>query len=417
MFAQQRQQFQSSVQDEVLGVKPRDDEEYVKWGKDNKLPQRLAQIATSNPLSMPLVNLKTDIAFGKGLILVKKIPKPADKSGGGFLYEAVADAEIEDWMESFNANDVAENCLTDWYNTGNLFMQGIRGKGMRMSTPRNFIAQIVHNDVSTVRVGTRKKGQAQAKFHYINDWINGQDSDMEKVPVWERWNEKQSKFIYHGRRYFTASPYYGLAQDIGTLEWKKLIAGVPQYIVSMMRNILSVRFIVKIPKNYWDKNGLYKGLKTEAEKKKVRQKTIDEIQAFLSGVENAGKAVTFFKDNDNYKGIEIVPVEDKTHYDAFLPNYEKGVAAVTNGYGIDPSLAGIKLEGKISNASEQHWSYRIHSLVRTAKVRSEIIKLFNYAIWTNFPWTKEQNIHVGFENIVLEALQDNKEGAKAEPTA
>jgi hypothetical protein len=405
-FAAAIDQYQLEIADDIRTSKANTSQEYVKWGKDNKLPYRLMDDMFNNPLSLGILYLQSDITFGNGLIAYRK---SFDEKTKKIVKEPILDNEISDYLERINANETAEKLLTDYYATGNLFAQVIRGRGLLIkNNPKNYIADIVHTDASEVRLGVKLKNQKNADKVFLNDWKNEIDANKEAIPMLIP-EMLQPKSVYHGMRYVTTQKNYGLPQHIGAQKWTKQIALVPDYILALMRNILSVRFIIKIPKDYWEKNGLATVGDAEA-LKKARTKTIDEIRSFLSGSANAGNALAFFKENDQYKGIEIESVKDETQYDAFLPNYQQGISAITNSFGVDPALAGIKQDGKLSNAAEQHWSYRIYSLIRTPKPRQLVEKLYNYAIKTNFPRTINENICVGFETIELEALADNKAG-------
>jgi hypothetical protein len=120
---------------------------------------------------------------------------------------------------------------------------------------------------------------------------------------------------------------------------------VPQFKQAIMANQMLIKYLIRIPSNYWMTAYENWEAKTEEEKLECKKKTLSDIDKKLSGVVNAGKSILneFGMDAEGNKlpGWEIEVIDDKMKEGAYLEDSQEASAHLRIALSLDPTLVGM----------------------------------------------------------------------------
>lgn len=109
----------------------------------------------------------------------------------------------------------------------------------------------------------------------------------------------------------------------------------------------------------------------------------------------------FWSDEANdFEGWKVTPIDKKVkdYIEAQIRISNKADAAATSGFGIDPVLANLILENKLSSGSEKLYSIKVYNASETAIPDMILCKPVQEYINANWPGT---DIRIGlYRNVV-----------------
>ncbi|WP_020531404.1 phage portal protein [Flexithrix dorotheae] len=372
---------------------------YVPWGENNLFPTDLLRLGLQNNIAPGIINTKIDFISGKKVILYKEI----EVEEGVFKPIRVKNPEIEDWLEENNIEEFITKRATDLSWLGNIWDEKIRSKSKKK------IARIKHVDASLARAGRPDKNR-KVSHYLLNDWMNFTEAEAKRIMVFDPKKPlAHSNTISHSKRYFPGCHYYGLPDYIGSQNWMKMANKIPVFHDKGMDNMYQIRWIVKIPRDY------FKQFADDEEKmKKAETDLRDEMNSFLAGAKNAGKAFVskYVIDQNTGKeigGIHIEPVKPELFDDAFVKLYEQSNVAIASAHGIDPSIAGIQTQGKLSSGSDKRISYDMFLKLKVPSYRKKVMEPL-YQVKKVNGWDRE--IQFGIIDYELTKLDDNHKGGQ-----
>lgn len=341
---------------------------YGKYDEVDREPQVLLNLVKNNNLQVPLLNTNVDFVIGNGIGTFKKIID----NGKTRLEPYGPYPETDTWMED-NEVDLTEMQLaTDYYYTGNYFLEGVLNAEKK-------IASIKHHHPTDARASLLDKETGKVEYYFIGDFRSGKakfdpkypnDPKKSTVKRIRSFNKKSlaSKFIWHGKIYFPGEYYYGIPWWHGVKDWIRLANKIPLFHLSGLTKGYNIRWHIKIPLSYFEQF-------TENEKSAEEDKILNELDAMLAGAENAGKAfVSRFSDEKNYPEWKIEPLQSELYDDAYKDTFSQSNTALSSANNIDPSLAGYDITGKLSSGSEKRNSYLIHLALKTPRPRKLLLK-------------------------------------------
>src|SRR5690606_18722927 len=191
---------------------------------------------------------------------------------------------------------------------------------------------------------------------YVNaNWPDAKTSDDSTItyPVIDPYsteriedvrNSKDVRFIYPisypspGKVYYQLSKWHGFIVS----GWADIARSIPQAKKSMMKRVLSAKYVIRIPINYWP--AIYpdwRDLTTDQrlEKKKLKLK---EINDQLTGMENSGKTILneFGKDIQglDIPAWEIKEIESTSKSGENLEDSREASEHLMRAVGVDPTL-------------------------------------------------------------------------------
>lgn len=367
---------------------------YLEWGADNHFPEKLMALNSRNPVSDGLIKTKRDFAVGKKIVTYTE-----DVVDGEIIPNYVQVPEIEDWLEENEIMGTLHKWAYDYMLLGNYFLEAIRNRA------RNKIVRLEHLDPTLIRVGVTQNGNA---LDYVfADWASHHRIEK-RIPAFNRRTPyKYSKSLIHGRAYMPGSYYYGLPDFIGAENFIRLLNEIPVWHLSGIRNGYGLRWHIKIPSGYFDSYG------TKEEIKKAKTEFRDNMDKFLSRAENNGKALITDYIVDHMgkpkNQILIEPLKPELHDKAFTALFEQGMIAVCSAHAINPTLAGVIVNGQLSSGSELRNAYNVYLQLKVPSFREVLLRPLYYVKKAN-GWQK--NIKFGIVGHQVTKLDENAEGGE-----
>ncbi len=382
------------------------------WGRDNDQPQCRERLVEQNNIVPGILSTRRDILLGAGLIAYRK-----RYEDGKIIKEPVA---IPDEAQAFfEENDIEEYlCMAsrELLFHANVFTEMVKNKG------KDRIASLKLQQCVHVRATEKRDGIIPA--YYISDaWkamrhMKKAKRKAAKVGSYEAdKNDKKSKFIYHTGDNLLGDQYYYIPSWWGSKTWIELANKIPLFHKYNLEHGYNIRYHIEIPKGYFrgkttgDLSG--KALKdAKAAEADAKRKFIDQMNRFLAGVQNAGRAVyTDYELNvqlgKDFPGIKITTISADLKDEALLKLFEKSNQANISAQAIHPTLAAIENQGKLSSGSDIRNAYLLYLAVKTPTPERILMKPIELVKKIN-GWPRD--IYYGFQHIELTRLDENPTG-------
>ncbi len=352
-FSGKRELFADATDQITISAgKKKTEHEIAPWGSDNMLPSYIIDNIGESNIVGANVEFNTNVAYGMGV-------KPMMLKDDGTLGKC-EDKEVLDFFEKNDIDGYFLEQLTDLISLGNVFPEIV------LSVDGSKIVSLRHNEAVFSRWGVKKRGDAHITRHYYAVWENGQPKDNEftSSPVLPRFDtceelrklivdekSKERRFVLQvsmptlGRTYYARPMWWSIFKS-GWYDVSKLL---PTFKIALMKNALSVRYIVYVSSAYWEeKLRLAKVADGDTEgKKKVMQEAADEIRTFLEESEKGGGLITSKRyvmggggreNEDKYIEIEVIKSDIKGG--EMNEDSEEASNMICYAMGIHPSLVG-----------------------------------------------------------------------------
>lgn len=326
---------------------------YADWGTNNDLPIKMAKDIEECGVLNAGLDAKVRIAIGKG-------PMPflllnIDNEGKEEL-EFVGDSEIHDWMELNDSFSLSGNAMYDKFSYGWSPCQVI------LSRNRKKINRVKRTDVVTARLEKKNKQTGLIENLFLcDDWETNpaEGSDyLKKIPILEEGveyfdlQERTSGFEFalinrqlrNGRGYYPPTLWYSAKA------WVDYIKRIPALKNAMMDNQITVKYLVTISATYWRRIHTQWDTMTPEKKQEIMDKKLDEIDQYLSGVENQYKSIFTSSYIDpvtkqEIADIKIEVLDDKIKDGKLLPDSAAGNSEVLFALQVNPALVGAGQPG------------------------------------------------------------------------
>lgn len=337
-------------------------------GEDtDKEPQILLDLAKNNNLQMPLLNTNVDFCISNGIGLF--IRTLVD---GKYKLQPYANEEVQDWLDDQEVDVIMNMLATDFYYTGNFFLEGVKSHEGKIASikhqhPIDCRAELINKDTGNIEnyyIGDFQSGKAKYDDRSPND---PKKSTVQKVASFNK-TAIAEKFIWHGKSYLPGSRYYGVPIWWGVKTWIRLSNQIPLFYLSGLTKGYNIRWHIKIPINYFEQF-------PEADREAEESALLGDMDRFLAGADNNGKAfISRFSDDKKYPEWKIEALNAEIYDEAYKDIFSHSNTALSSANGIDPSLAGYDVTGKLSSGSEKKNSYNIHIALRTPRPRQILLK-------------------------------------------
>lgn len=350
------------------------------WGADNLLPQHIIEKVEKSEIVGANIAFNLQVAYGQGPQLVRVKRDPETNRISDFFY-------LDDGpeYEFFERNDIPMyilNTLSDMIQFHNAFSELIFNRSYEK------IWSIRNKEAAFSRWGVDRNGNIISHL-YSADWRNLGTGKITASGVIDEYNSVQDvrnkmaarrngRWVYPvympspGRPYYSRPEWYSIF-DSG---WYTHSCAIPEIKKTILRNKLGVKFIIYVSPKYF--NQIYKERKVGPndieEMKKVRNEEVAKMREFLSGAENAEKALVAFKEFTpagsgvhEEKYIDIVPVENKMGDGEFISDLETSANVICYAMGIHSSLIGAtpgKNSGSMSGTDKRELFMIKQSLMR-----------------------------------------------------
>ncbi|RVU01085.1 hypothetical protein EOD41_10750 [Mucilaginibacter limnophilus] len=409
-------------------------DDIIRWGPQNNLPQWVIKQANKSPELLALIQFVVYFMYGSGLTY-----EVFDEHTGKGRPEYIEgyDQEIEDFIAANALSDYLLESIIDlvWFN--HAFSECILNK------KRSKIVQMVQQEAAYCRF-SKPGAKGYSEMVYINaNWPYASADDELTIPI-DCINRRDLNLVntvrnadYYKFMYPVAMPGPGNLIYQNT-NWHSLFESgyydvsilVPVLKRALMTYTMTIKYIIKVPQEFWvahakEKGKVWEDLKYE-ERKAIRKDIRDDMNKFLTGAENAGKSFisTFGWDKQNkceIPGISIDALDDKMKDGVWIADAAEASSQFIRAHNLVPAIVG-HLTGKGMGAGSGS-DVRVHGNVQNklmASRRDLILKPLqftaNYNGWTQrlkgFRWKIKE---FQFDTLDVNHSTTNEVTSNAEP--
>nr|WP_199079072.1 hypothetical protein [Pedobacter sp. ASV19] len=328
---------------------------WVPWGPGNDFPIQVYKDIKQNGIASRALKLKVDMLYGRRLVPCRVVD--FDPNAGKEVVELVNDPDILDFLNRSNINEFRNRTIHDFAYLGQAFPI------LHLNQDRSKIAMVDHDKAMKFRYAPFDKGKKRIDeiFRSAN-WPSPTDEQLDKFKCIDSFHyylevdrvrlEKEYRYVFPIRCYDIVNDYYSLAvwNSVRESEWLANSNSIPKIIKSIIKNSMTIKYHIRIPLSYW--KGLYPDwdrMKPEARTKVVNDK-LQEINDFLTGVDNPMKSFISHYATDPMTGKEVAgwqieALEDKMKYDAWNKVSTAASAEILFAIGINPAIFGLGTPG------------------------------------------------------------------------
>lgn len=394
-----------------------DSDTYAKWGVDNNWPTIARQKVEKSTTAAPLLFKAVSLVYGSGVQYYFEEIKDDKKVK---TFKAID--EIDDFIRRNKIGRFMIEQLMDYKYYGNTWSEFILNGG------RSKIDCIYHLEAEFTRLAMQSANGQIKNVYYSGKW----DEDEKGTPIpllnpRESSNDNikntftKNKFAYHtyypspGRKYYAMPPHGALYQDKGWLDFSN---SVPKMMNSLLENQMVIKYHIQIPYEYWGSMFSDWTTYSPAKKKKKIDEKLTELNEWLTGSKNVGKAFIshFATDPITRKkiaGWEITSIEDKIKKDEWIPSTDAADIQIARAIGTDMSMSGIApAGGKLGAGSGSDKRTGFQNSVSLSYSEQEIIFETMYLVSQFNGWPS--NIKWAFSHVMPTTLDENPTGKQNE---
>ncbi len=345
---------------------------FVPWGSNNNFPNELIDRMYKNPVMSSGLKFNIDIAYGEGITAGRY----EFQNGKRVFIPDYSNTEVNTFFEENDINGYLLEQLTDLSIFYNIFPEIICNKE---STPK--IVSLSSKEAAFSRWESMNPQTGEIDHHFYSAYwgrssapaedqidvtkvlsrrntlrdlrirmgIEKDDSGNKKTPTDYRFIIPVS-FPTPGRPYYQ-KPYYISIIESG---WYDLACSIPEFKNAILKNQMAIKYHVELAEDYFEKIFATEGLTSDTQKKARIKKEYADLNSYLAGQENAGKAVISFvkysPDGKEMRRMKITEIKTKVEGGEYLEDSEEASNVMSFGMGVHPSLIG-SAPGKNSTIS------------------------------------------------------------------
>lgn len=430
------------------------------WGEDNRFPQNIEQQMAYCGTGKSALDWKARALYGAGIIPGKitgyedggktEIFEPLDRNKYKVIYN---------FLESRATTRFFVEYLQDWVWYGNCFPEIILSKDAKTVT------HFIHQESCDSRYRQMNDSGIIEKIYLSKLWGAGPDQfaffdpkktmpgllknaqnpdllpkefikTLDCVDMYDQVNSlkiiAESQRAAKGLSGFKSAiapinypsvnkTYYQVpAWDGARLAgWVEIASKIPSLIKTMYNKAFRIKYHIEIPSTFFEEkygSEVWMGMK-EDEKLAAKTKLLQDMDAFLSGDENAFKSfVSFFqvspRDYTEYGQIKINAIEDKSNLDKELITSSAADVEILIAMQVHPSLFSAGMTGSMyrsggGSGSDIREAYLVYNAMLNLERKLMLEPLYlmrdyNRIIGSMSEW--EENIEFRVRDTVLTTL-------------
>lgn len=392
------------------------------YGDNNDLPLLIKNTVQNNSKVPGIIKKKTGMLWGKG---PKLYSETFDKNFN-LVREWKKDEEIEEWMDSWNAEVYLAAACTDYNHIEGVFTKLYQSKGVRIGeSPK--IAKLEHIGPDKARLASLRSNREIKPTHIIlNDWVINHLDHLTDFKVYDMFDFqdpfKSKNSIYYSNMYSFCTDYYTVPDIYGSLEWIRRSTAVPLILKALSKNSINVKYHITSPREFWNQkkktimeNCTRLGQDYKDSMLNAYQKSfLKEIAVVLSGESNAGKFWHTVNDVvvegnsllEQGWSIKAIDQNIKDFAETQMKMGDHADRATAAAVGVHGSIGGTGKEGQSDSGSEQLYALQNYMMTGIDIPEMIVTKALNYAIKANFP---EKKLKIGFYHDAPTREQDKSE--------
>lgn len=383
----------------------------VPHGWNNNLPADIRNLLEKNNLGPGIISRRVGLQYGQGPELYRKVYE-----NGEIRKEWTFDAEVQSWLDTWDYKKYIRKGLNEFNHLQGMYSIVHTGKFGRIG--KSWISELEcenSNDCRLEWVDTRRL--EDVKNILVYDFENMQRSEMVRYPVFDKYNPGKhiTSMMYSNISSF-ARNFYSIPSFTGSIPMMKRANAIPAIFEALNENMLSAVYIVHEPFAYWDdKRDRLQDMhpdwtesETEQELKKLREEQTKRIADVLAGAKNTGKfleVIDFVDVEGNKQEWKIEPIE--MNIDKLVDAHSKisriADSATTSGFGLNPALANIIIDGKSDSGSQMIYALKTFYASDTQIAEDIVFDVLDVALKLNFP---KKNLFMGLYRQVVNKEQN-----------
>ena len=318
------------------------------WGDDNDFPQKVIEAAEQSTELPALLDWQARALQGKEVVAFQRY---FNEESQKWAFKPVVDTDIDSFLQDTTFKRYMREAPTDFFWFWNVFPELIK------SLDGKSIAYLGTQDASFCR-WSRMDNKGSVKKCYVNaKWPEAKITDPETLTydvidpysntrVEDVQNSKANAFIYPVSYPSPGKSYYQLSKWNGFLTsgWADIARRIPQSKRSLLERMLSAKYILQIPVNYWPSAYKDWNKSTMDQQMQIKKTKVKEVNDQLTGSLNEGKTILVEVGYDltgkELPGWKIVPIEQVKIDGNNLEDSREASEHLMRALGVDPTLVG-----------------------------------------------------------------------------
>lgn len=394
------------------------------WGKKNNFPQDLINENKQEVASSGALKFKINAHFGKGLYFYRQQIKDNQVETIPILFQELP-PEIKEFFFLNNILNFQQGIIKDYEWFHFYYVQYIP------NATRNKIIQVKWQRVVNTRSAKIDSATGVLPGYYLSGkWPTPDSGQYALVPAFDVFNPFSSpNAIYKHQLPSVDRDYYPEAEWHSNLRWLSVAKKIPQWIGANIDNSANIKYHVEIPEQYFIDlypEGNYKSLDECLKARKDAETNLkQEIDKCLAGADNVQKIFyTKFAVDPNtgepVPGWKINELKGEIKDSSWLNAFSTAAAAIVTAHGVPPSLSNLVLSNSLNvgSGSDTREKFNFYMQLHTVIPRQTTLEWWEFVKRFN-GWPED--IHLGYENIILQSVNENKSGymvmQEADPTS
>ncbi|KAA8483759.1 hypothetical protein BDE36_1775 [Arcticibacter tournemirensis] len=319
------------------------------WGDNNDDPQEIIKRVKADTELPPLLDWKGRVLQGREVIAVNLVYNEEKKD---FDTERINDPEINDFLHHRSFKRYWREAAVDFVWFANVFPDMIKSNGL------DKIAYLGVHSADWCRWNKQDKTGTTTKCYVSPSWPDAKPTDENcntfdvvdpyNPMLLEKVKEKKSlkRFVYPisypmpGNAYYQMAPWHPFVFS----KWYEIKRLIERMKESLLKKILSAKWILTIPVNYWP--AAYKDWekKSPEERLEIKKKKVAEIEKSITGVDNTGKLILteagLDQNNKEIQGWKLERISDNIKDGEHLEDSHEASQHGMRALGTDPTLVG-----------------------------------------------------------------------------
>ncbi len=317
---------------------------HVPWGQFDDQPNRMARLVEQNNQVRPLLEATRDMIYGTGVGFFSRVTE-----GKKVHLEPFEDSFLTDWSYETELQNYAIAAINERVTNANHFT--------RFEFTLDGLPLLSISDGFTTRIGRPVGGRVP--HYWQNPTFGGftcQQDLSQQIARFDRSDPTRNVVsIFHSREHISGNPFYAFPSWWCSRDWIEVANLIPLFHKSGLKNGYNIKYLIKMPKDYFDMEG-NRTLEPEEIRKKWAEFS-NGLKGWLSGVDNVNKSllVRYLRDNDGKAtdAIDVVPMKNEMSDDAYGKVWEMANISITNAVGILPVLGGVTPGSKSGDSGSQ----------------------------------------------------------------
>ena len=386
------------------------------WGDNNGFPQEVVADAEANTSLATMLNWKAKAWYGGGLVY----GTVEFNANGEEVFKRLRLPQVEEFMRRSNANRFAMEALVDisWF--GNAFPE------MIVSRDRSQIYSVSTQDACYCRYAKAHKVQDIMQVVYINaNWTTGgrfDDAFTTKVPVVDPYYDAVEglrarrdgfKYIYPISFPSPDKSEYQLASwnTVRRSGWLDIGRAVVEFKKMLLKQILSVEWIIEINPAYWEWKFKNWDEKSDDERRTLMTAELKNFGDVMSGSNGAGKSLmtTTVKDaqGNDVAAFKVTALDKKMREGLFNEDSQESASHVFTAGGVAPTLMGIQPGKNMGAGSGSDARVAFNNFISTSTFEQHLVLEVLHFIRDYNGWP--ENLEFRFKNPLIMTLDKGKQ--------